>query len=80
MRQASKTGNGAEYPLVGVVEKLEECGVGMDEFQLIEFVDPDALQQVMASCTNATVKFAVRDVHLTVSRNGVTAVREFRDR
>lgn len=59
--------------LTELVEKLEENGLNRDEYLLHDFVDPGALQSLIASDSSVTVSFTVRGIRLTVTPDGVTA-------
>jgi hypothetical protein len=55
--------------LVEIVETLEVCGLEDDSYQLHEYVDPDALEQLIASADeNITVQFTVASCPLWLKR------------
>jgi len=63
--------------LVEIIETLETCGLEDDSYQLHDYVDPDALEQVIASADEAiTVQFTVEGIPLDVSPEGVEVIVE----
>ncbi|AGB34069.1 MULTISPECIES: HalOD1 output domain-containing protein [Halobacteriales] len=63
--------------LVEIIETLETCGLEDDSYQLHDYVDPDALEQVIASADeNITVQFTVDEIPLEVSPDGVDVIVE----
>lgn len=69
--------NGPDDPvIVDIVEALEELGLKRDEYRLIDYVDPEALQRLMNSGSPVRIQFTVRDIHVCVTPDGVTARRD----
>ena len=63
--------------LVEIVETLEACGLEDDSYQLHEYVDPGALEQLIASADeNIAVQFTVEGIPLNVSPDGVDVIVE----
>jgi hypothetical protein len=58
--------------VIEIVETLEACGLEYDAYQLHEYVDVEALDQLLASSDgNITVQFTVEGVQLKVSPESV---------
>jgi|AntRauMinimDraft_4_1070384.scaffolds.fasta_scaffold00197_3 hypothetical protein len=58
--------------LLDIVETLETCGLGRDEYQLQEYVDVDALENLVShSGGDVEVRVTVEGVSLSVSKDGV---------
>jgi len=69
--------DGSSDLLVEIIETLEACGLKDDSYQLHDYVDPDALEQVIASADEAiTVQFTVEGIPLDVSPEGVEVIVE----
>jgi len=62
--------------VVEIVEILEEHGLSQNDFQLNDFIDVDALSQVVLSGGDTAVTFSVEGVHLTVTSDSVLATAE----
>ncbi|MFC6862645.1 HalOD1 output domain-containing protein [Halomicroarcula sp. GCM10025817] len=63
--------------LVEIIETLETCGLEDDEYQLHDYVDPDALEQLIASADEEiVVQFNVEGIPLDVSPDGVDVIVE----
>jgi len=60
--------------LVEIVDALDDQGVAQDAYQLHDYVDPDALSQLVDSVEEPfSVSFTVKGVQVTVTEDGVTA-------
>jgi len=71
---SSPAPNGEHSLVVEIVEALEEEGLDGETYQLHQYVDPDALTQLVASLNGEfTVSFTVDTIHVDVTQNGVTA-------
>ncbi|WP_435349214.1 HalOD1 output domain-containing protein [Haloarchaeobius sp. HRN-SO-5] len=58
--------------LVDIVETLEACGLGRDEYQLYDSIDVAALERLLASSSEAVeVRFTVQGIHLVVTSESV---------
>jgi hypothetical protein len=67
----SKDGDSDDL-LLDIVETLETCGLCRDEYQLQEYVDVNALEQlVFSSDGDVEVRVTVEGVSLSVSEDGV---------
>ena len=63
--------------LVEIIETLETCGLEDDAYQLHDYVDPDALEQLIASADEEiVVQFTVEGIPLDVSPDGVDVIVE----
>ncbi|EMA06954.1 hypothetical protein [Haloferax denitrificans] len=77
--QSPPTGSsgGSSDLLVEIVETLEACGLDDDAYQLHEYVDPGALEQLIASVDEIiAVQFTVEGIPLGVSPDGVDVIIE----
>ncbi|WP_058827885.1 HalOD1 output domain-containing protein [Haloferax sp. Q22] len=77
--QSPPTGSSGESSdlLVEIVETLEACGLDDDAYQLHEYVDPGALEQLIASADETiAVQFTVEGIPLGVSPDGVDVIIE----
>ncbi|REA00874.1 hypothetical protein DEQ92_18870 [Haloferax sp. Atlit-6N] len=77
--QSPPTGSsgGSSDLLVEIVETLEACGLDDDAYQLHEYVDPGALEQLIASADETiAVQFTVEGIPLGVSPDGVDVIIE----
>ncbi|WP_042664217.1 HalOD1 output domain-containing protein [Haloferax sp. ATB1] len=77
--QSTPMGNsgGSRDLLVEIVETLEACGLEDDAYQLHEYVDPGALEQLIASADETiAVQFTVEGIPLGVSPDGVDVIIE----
>jgi hypothetical protein len=64
--------DGSDGLLLDIVETLETCGLCRDEYQLQEYVDVDALEQIVSSSDgDVEVRVTVEGVSLSVSKDGV---------
>ncbi|MDL0141720.1 HalOD1 output domain-containing protein [Halobacterium salinarum] len=65
--------------LIEIIETLEACGIEEDTYQLHDYVDLDALEQLLASPNdNISVQFTVEGVQLDVSPKSVDVLGEDR--
>ncbi|CQH64496.1 uncharacterized protein HHUB_5044 (plasmid) [Halobacterium hubeiense] len=63
--------------LLEIVETLEACGLEDDSYQLQEYIDVGALEQLVASSDgDITVQFTVEGIRLDVSPEGVDVLVE----
>ncbi|WP_435066152.1 HalOD1 output domain-containing protein [Halobaculum sp. EA56] len=63
--------------LVEIIETLEACGLDRDDYQLQDWVDVEALEQLLAtSQEDISVRFTVRDVQLLATPNEVQVLVE----
>ncbi|WP_224338428.1 HalOD1 output domain-containing protein [Haloprofundus halobius] len=78
MDRSPTSGSGASSDLlVDIIETLETCGLGRDEYQLHNSVDVEALEQLVASSDDdIAVQFTVEGIQLDVSPEGVDVVVE----
>jgi len=61
--------------VVEIIETLETCGLEDDAYQLHDYVDVDALEQLVSSSDgDITVQFTVEGIPLEVSLDGVVDV------
>jgi len=61
--------------VVEIIETLETCGLEDDAYQLHDYVDVDALEQLVSSSDgDITVQFTVEGIPLEVSLDGVDDV------
>ena len=61
--------------LVEIIETLEACGLGCDEYQLHDSVDVGALEQLLASSSgDVEVQFTVEEIRLAVTPGSVTVL------
>jgi hypothetical protein len=68
----SDSSDGPSDLVVEIVETLEACGLEYDAYQLHEYVDVEALDQLLASSDgNMAVRFTVEGIRLEVSPEGV---------
>ena len=73
----SDCSNNSSDLLVEIIETLETCGLEDDSYQLHDYVDPDALEQLVASSDgDVTVQFTVEGIRLDVSPGGVDVLVE----
>ncbi len=57
---------------VEIVEALETCGLEHESYQLHDYVDIEALDQLLASTDgNTTVQFTIEEIRFNVSSEGV---------
>jgi len=74
---ATSSSDGSSDLVVEIVETLEACGLEDDSYQLHDYVDPDALEQLIASADETiTVQFTVEGIPLEVSPDGVNVIIE----
>ncbi|AAG20991.1 MULTISPECIES: HalOD1 output domain-containing protein [Halobacterium] len=65
--------------LIKIIETLEACGIEEDTYQLHDYVDLDALEQLLASPNDdISVQFTVEGVQLDVSPKSVDVLGEDR--
>lgn len=63
--------------LVDIIETLETYGLDRDDYQLQDWVDVEALEQVLASSKgDISVRFTVRDVQLVATPDEVEVLVE----
>jgi hypothetical protein len=63
--------------LVEIIETLEACGLDRDDYQLQDWVDVEALEQLLAtSQDDISVRFTVRDIQLLATPNGIQVIVE----
>ena len=68
------TGGSGEL-VVEIVETLERCGIGRDEYHLYDIVDVDALEQLLTSTSNdIEVRFAIEGIRLAVTSEGASVI------
>jgi len=64
--------SGPDSLLAEIVETLDACGIESNTYQLYEYIDVDALKQLIDSADESlTVQFTVEGVKLSVSPDGV---------
>jgi len=78
MDRSPTSGSGASSDLlVDIIETLEACGLGRDEYQLHDSVDVEALEQLIGSADEPiAVQFTVEGIPLDVSPDGVDVIVE----
>ena len=55
-----------------IVDVLEEQGVDSETYTLYEYIDPDALEQVVASADSSLeVRLTIEGVRLSITQDGV---------
>lgn len=55
-----------------IVEILEACGIGCDEYLLYDTIDIEAVEHLMASADgDVEVRFAVKGIPLSITPSGV---------
>jgi len=58
--------------VVDIVETLETCGLDRDAYQLYDYIDVEALAQLLDSSSgNVDVEFTVEEVRLAVAPDGI---------
>jgi len=58
--------------LIDIIETLEAQGLDREKSQLYDYIDVDALEQLLYSSNgNVEVQFAVEEIRLTVTPEGV---------
>ncbi|WP_262181292.1 hypothetical protein [Haloarcula laminariae] len=63
--------------LIDIIETLETYGLDRDDYQLQDWVDVEALEQVLASSKgDISVRFTVRDVQLVATPDEVQVLVE----
>jgi len=63
--------------IVEIIEALDDQGVASASYQLHDYVDPDALSQLVDSVEGPfSVSFLVKGVQVTVTEDGVTAEQQ----
>lgn len=63
--------------LIAITESLEACGLKNDAYRLHDYVDVEALEQLLASSDgDIVVQFSVRGVQLAVSQESVEVLIE----
>ncbi|MFC7165011.1 HalOD1 output domain-containing protein [Halospeciosus flavus] len=73
----SDSSGGSNDLLVEIIETLETCGLEDDAYQLHDYVDVEALEQLVASSDDdIAVQFTVEGIQLDVSPEGVDVVVE----
>ncbi|MGQ3330805.1 HalOD1 output domain-containing protein [Halorubrum sp. FL23] len=73
----SDSSGGSSDLLVELIETLEACGLEDDAYQLHNYVDVEALQQLLASADgDLAVQFTVEGIPLDVSPDGVDVIVE----
>jgi hypothetical protein len=73
----SDRSDGSSGLIVEIIETLETCGVEDDSYQLYDYVDPNALEQLIASTDeHIAVRFTVEGILLEVSPDGVNVMIE----
>ncbi|MXR43026.1 hypothetical protein GRX01_16975 [Halobaculum sp. WSA2] len=60
---------------VEIIEALESCGVDRDQYQLHDYIDVEALEQLVAGSSGAVeVRVTVEGIQLAVTGDGVEIV------
>ena len=73
----SNSPDGSNDLLVEIIETLEACGLEDDAYQLHDYVDVEALQQLLASSDcDIVVQFTVEGMQLHASPEGVDVLAE----
>ncbi|WP_251343214.1 hypothetical protein [Haloplanus halophilus] len=78
-RNSPSTGcsNEPDAILVEITETLDACGIEDDTYQLYEYVDAEALEQLLASVDgDIAVQVTVEGIRLEVSPEGVDVLVE----
>ncbi|UPV77089.1 hypothetical protein M0R89_21985 (plasmid) [Halorussus limi] len=71
----SDSSGGSNDLLVEIIETLETCGLEDDAYQLHDYVDVEALEQLVASSDeDIAVQFTVEGIQLTVTGDGVKII------
>lgn len=78
MGHSSESESGASSDvLVDIVETLETCGLDSDEYQLYEYVDIEALEQLLNSSSgDVEVQFTVEGIQLAVTPEGIDVLSD----
>ena len=78
MDRSSTNDSGASPDLlVDIIETLEACGLGRDEYQLHDSVDVEALEQILRSSSgDVEVQFTVGGIRLTVTPESVDVLTD----
>ena len=71
--------DGCSDLLVELIETLEGCGIGRDEYQLYDVVDFEALDRLLISAdSDIEVRFVVEDILLSVTQEDVCVLLDDR--
>ena len=71
---ASRDGRSTEL-VVEIVGTLEACGLDPDSYQLYDYIDVEALEQVCASSSgDIEVRFTVEGIRISVTPGTVTVL------
>ena len=74
---SSDRSDGSSDLLIELIETLEACGLKHDAYQLHDYVDVEALQQLRASSDgDIVVQFTIEGIQLRVSPEGVDVLVE----
>lgn len=78
MGHSSESGPGASSDvLVDIVETLDTCGLDSDEYQLYEYVDIEAIEQLLSSSSgDVEVQFTVGGVQLAVTPENIEVLSD----
>jgi len=60
---------------VEIIEALESCGVGRDQYQLHDYIDVEALEQLVAGSSGPIeVRVTVEEIQLAVTGDAVEII------
>lgn len=73
-KPASRDGRSTEL-VVEIVDTLEACGLDPDSYQLYDYIDVEALDEVCASSSgDLEVRFTIEGIRIAVTPDTVTVL------
>lgn len=76
-RSSTNDSGGSPDLLVDIIETLEACGLGRDEYHLHDSVDVEALEQILRSSRGAVeVQFTVEGTRLAVTSENIDVLND----
>jgi|AntRauMinimDraft_4_1070384.scaffolds.fasta_scaffold00847_2 hypothetical protein len=64
--------------LINIIETLEAQGLDREEFQLHDYIDVDALEQILYSSTEEVeIQFTVEEIRLAVTPESVALLKSY---
>lgn len=73
--QGTQTDGAIESLLIEIVDVLERHGIDPDAYTIYDYIDPDALEQVVASSHESLeVRITIEGVQLSITHHGVCSL------
>lgn len=74
-KQSTQTDLSTESLLIGIVDVLEAHGIDSGTYTIYEYINPDALERVVASSHDSLeIRLTIEGIQLSITQHGVCSL------